>query len=62
MPRKLLPTKRKKIMSAPEIRLAFISWIPPIFCFKESNKGIDPMISITAKRVKVTVSIASRVI
>ena len=56
------PTKRKKIINAPEIKLALLSWMPPIFCFSDNNNGTEPMISITAKRVKETVRISSKVI
>jgi hypothetical protein len=43
-------------MSAPDTNVACVERIlPPIFSFKEINRGIEPTISITANSVKVTV-------
>ncbi len=43
-------------MNAPEIKVALNSLIPPNLFFKETKIGTEPMISITANRVKLTVS------
>src|SRR6185437_16792706 len=39
-----------------EISVAFPSWRPPIFFFSACSSGMLPMMSITANKVKVTVS------
>jgi hypothetical protein len=53
--KKGLPTYKKAIMRAPEMRVALTDLMPPIFSFKDINSGIDPTISITANNVNVTV-------
>jgi hypothetical protein len=53
--RNFSPTSKNRIMKPPDIRVALSSRIPPIFCFRLINNGTEPMISITAKSVKVTV-------
>jgi hypothetical protein len=53
--KKGLPTYKNAIMRAPEIRVALIDLMPPIFSFKDIKSGIDPTTSITANRVNVTV-------
>ena len=40
----------------PEISVALNSFMPPIFCLIEISIGTDPIISITAKRVNITVT------
>ena len=59
-PRKLLPKNKKRIINAPEIRVALNSRIIPILFFKDMSRGIEPIISITANSVNVTVSISFR--
>ncbi len=57
------PKKRNKIMKAPDAMVAWVERItPPIFSFKEIRIGIEPSISITANKVKVTVIISSTLI
>lgn len=55
MARNFSPRNMNRIINAPEIRVAFNSLIFPIFSFRPINIGTEPTISITAKRVKVTV-------
>ena len=53
------PTNKNKIINAPEANVACIERItPPILSFKEIKIGIDPSISITANKVKLTVNIS----
>jgi hypothetical protein len=49
---------KNTIIKAPEISVAFNSLMPPIFSFNEINIGTEPIISITANNVNVTVSSA----
>src|SRR4030095_5026303 len=58
--RNFSPRKRNNIINPPEISVAFNSLIPPTFSFNDIKRGIEPMISITAKSVKVTVSSSSK--
>src|SRR5690606_1223466 len=53
------PANTNNIISRPEISVAENSRIPPIFSFKAINKGTEPIISITANKVKVTVNKSS---
>lgn len=56
MCRKLSPTYKNKIISAPEIAVALASLMGPDFSRMEIRIGTDPTISITAKSVNTTVS------
>ena len=56
------PTNRNKIIINPETRVAFSDWICPILDLKPIIIGMEPKISITAKRVSVTVSISPKFI
>jgi hypothetical protein len=49
------PIKRKRTIKAPEINVALTSLIPPNLFFNEIRMGIEPIISIIANKVKVTV-------
>src|SRR5450432_100664 len=49
------PKNKNKIIRPPEIRVAFTSCMPPICFFRDNSRGIEPTISMTANRVKVTV-------
>jgi len=53
------PRNRKSTISAPAMIVARASRIPPIFVFNEMRIGIDPIISMIANKVNVTVKIAS---
>jgi hypothetical protein len=54
------PKNRNRTIKTPEARVACIDLIwPPILSFREIKIGMEPKISITAKRVKVTVMICS---
>jgi hypothetical protein len=54
-----LPKNKKRIINAPDANVAWVDRIcPPIFTLSEANTGILPTISITAKSVKLTVSIS----
>jgi len=53
------PMNKNRIINAPEAMVAWVERIcPPIFILSDANTGILPTISITAKRVKVTVNIS----
>ena len=57
--RNCFPINRKRIINAPDAKVAWVDRIcPPIFTLREASTGILPTISITAKRVKVTVNIS----
>jgi len=58
--RKGSPTSKKPTMRNPEARVALPASICPSFSFREISTGIDPTISITAKRVNVIARIWSR--
>jgi hypothetical protein len=49
------PTNKKPIINSPEITVALNSLMPPIFAFSEISNGMEPIASITAKSVKLTV-------
>jgi hypothetical protein len=55
-PKKGLPKNKKAIINPPEMSVTLNDLIPPIFSFMAINKGIDPTISITANKVKMTVT------
>ena len=50
------PKNKKAIIRPPEIKVTLNDLMPPIFSFMAINKGIDPTISITANKVKMTVT------
>ena len=50
-----LPTKKNKIINAPEINVTFHALMLPIFSFIEISIGTEPTTSITAKSVNVSV-------
>jgi hypothetical protein len=58
MSRMEFPTKRKTIISKKETKVAFSECMCPTFLRTSMTTGIDPMISITANRIIVTVNIS----
>ena len=58
-PKNSFPTNKNKIINAPDANVACAERIaPPILSLKEIKIGIDPNISITANKVKLTVNIS----
>jgi len=53
------PKNKKSTISAPAMIVARASRMPPIFDLSVIRMGIDPIISMIANKVKVTVKIAS---
>jgi len=52
-------TNKNKIIRAPDANVACVDSItPPILSRREINIGIEPSISITANKVKLTVNIS----
>lgn len=47
-------------MSAPDTNVACVALISPIFRFNERIMGMDPNTSITAKSVKLSVTISEK--
>jgi hypothetical protein len=54
--KKGFPKNKNNIISAPEIRVTLSDFMAPDFSFIAINSGIEPTISITANKVKITVS------
>ena len=54
--KKGFPRNINAIMKAPEIKVTLSDLMPPIFSFIAIKSGIEPTISITANKVKMTVS------
>ena len=50
------PKNRNMIMRPPDIKVAFRALMLPKLVLRDTSRGTDPMISITANSVKVTVS------
>ena len=53
-----LPTNKKTIINTNETKVAFSEWMCPTFLRTSITTGIEPMISITANRIMVTVNIS----
>jgi hypothetical protein len=45
------PRKRKRIIMRSEVKVAFSEWMLPAFLLISIITGMDPTISITAKRI-----------
>ena len=54
--KKGFPKNKNKIISTPDISVTLSDLMAPDFSFMAINSGIEPTISITANKVKITVS------
>lgn len=57
-PSNSLPKKKNNKIRMPETVVANPAWISPIFCLIPINIGMEPKMSITANKVKLTVTIS----